>query len=50
VSILFGIALLAAPGAGLLVWIYLMGGYALLFGISLLVAAFRLRGHSSAAV
>ncbi len=45
VSVLFGIALLSAPGAGLLIWIYFIGAYALLFGISLLVAAFRLRGH-----
>ncbi len=46
VSVLFGIALLAAPGAGLLIWIYFLGAYALLFGISLLVAAFRLRVYS----
>ncbi len=46
VSVLFGIALLAVPSAGLLFWIYLMGAYAFLFGLSLLVAAFRLRGHS----
>jgi uncharacterized membrane protein HdeD (DUF308 family) len=45
-SLLLGIALLAAPGAGLLFGIYLVGAYALLFGISLLVLAFRLRGHS----
>lgn len=50
VSVVFGIALLAAPRAGLLFWIYLMGAYALLFGISLLVAAFRLRGHSVVSV
>ena len=46
VSVLFGIALLAAPGAGLLIWIYFLGAYALLFGISLLVTAFRLRVYS----
>jgi uncharacterized membrane protein HdeD (DUF308 family) len=45
-SLLLGVALLAAPGAGLLFGIYLMGAYALLFGISLLVLAFRLRGHA----
>jgi uncharacterized membrane protein HdeD (DUF308 family) len=45
-SLLLGIALLAAPGAGLLFGIYLVGAYAFLFGISLLVLAFRLRGHS----
>ena len=50
VSVLFGIALLAAPTAGLLFWIYLMGAYALLFGISLLAAAIRLRRHAAAPV
>lgn len=44
-SILFGIALLAVPGAGLLVWIYVLGVYALLYGGSMLALAFRLRGH-----
>ena len=44
-SVLLGIALLAAPGAGLLFVVYLLGAYALLFGFSLLAVAFRLRGH-----
>lgn len=46
-SVVFGIALLAVPGAGLLVWIYLLGIYALMYGASLLALAFRLRGHST---
>lgn len=50
VSVLFGIALLAAPGSGLLIWVYLIGGYALLVGISLLVAAFRLRSRIPSAI
>ncbi|MGI4789086.1 MAG: HdeD family acid-resistance protein [Janthinobacterium lividum] len=45
-SIVFGIALLAAPGVGILVWITILGIYALMYGISLLTLAFRLRGHS----
>ena len=45
VSVLLGIALLAAPRTGVLFGIYLIGAYALLFGVSLLAAAFRLRGH-----
>ena len=44
-SVLLGIALLAAPGAGLLIWVYMLGAYALLFGASLLALAFRLRGR-----
>ena len=48
-SILFGVALLAVPGAGLVVWIYVLGVYALLYGGSMLALAFRLRGHSQSA-
>lgn len=44
-SVVFGIALLVMPGAGLLVWITLLGIYALLYGVSLLALAYRLRGH-----
>jgi uncharacterized membrane protein HdeD (DUF308 family) len=43
VSILLGIALIVAPGAGLLAWVWLLGAYALVFGILLLTMAFRLR-------
>ena len=45
-SVLFGIALLAAPGVGILLWITVLGVYALMYGVSLLALAFRLRGHS----
>jgi len=48
-SVLFGIALLAVPGTGLLVWIYVLGVYAVLYGGSMLALAFRLRGHSQSA-
>lgn len=44
-SVLLGIALLAAPRTGVLFGLYLMGASALLFGFSLLAAALRLRGH-----
>lgn len=43
-SVLLGIFLILMPGAGLLAWIWMVGAYALLFGILLLVLAFRLRG------
>ena len=44
-SIVLGVALLAAPGAGLLAWIWMFGAYALVVGVMLIGLAFRLRGH-----
>jgi uncharacterized membrane protein HdeD (DUF308 family) len=43
-SIAFGIILIALPGPGALSIIWLLGSYALLFGILTLVLSFRLRG------
>jgi len=48
-SVVFGGALLAMPGAGLLVWVYLLGIYTLMYGGSLLALSLRLRGHSGIA-
>lgn len=42
-SVLLGIFLMLMPGAGLLAWVWMIGAYALLFGILLLILAFRLR-------
>jgi uncharacterized membrane protein HdeD (DUF308 family) len=44
VSIIFGILLIAQPGAGAISIVWLLGGYALIFGILTLMFAFRLRG------
>ena len=44
VSIIFGILLIAQPGAGAISIVWLLGAYALFFGILTLVLAFRLRG------
>jgi uncharacterized membrane protein HdeD (DUF308 family) len=43
-SILFGILLFVFPGAGALSVIWLIGIYAIFFGISEIIFAFRLRG------
>jgi uncharacterized membrane protein HdeD (DUF308 family) len=44
-SALLGILLVAAPGAGLLAWAWVIGAYALASGVLLLMLALRLRGH-----
>src|SRR5262245_42383214 len=44
VSIIFGILLITQPGAGAISIVWLLGAYALLFGILTLMLAFRLRG------
>jgi uncharacterized membrane protein HdeD (DUF308 family) len=44
VSIIFGALLIAQPGAGAISIVWLLGAYALLFGMLTLMLAFRLRG------
>jgi uncharacterized membrane protein HdeD (DUF308 family) len=43
-SVLFGVVLLAQPGAGALAIVWLIGLYAVVFGIALLALSWRLRG------
>jgi uncharacterized membrane protein HdeD (DUF308 family) len=45
VSVLFGLFVLLAPGAGALAIVLWLGVYALVFGVFLLILAIRLRGH-----
>jgi uncharacterized membrane protein HdeD (DUF308 family) len=43
-SIIFGIALILFPGTGILTLLWLLAGYAIVFGVVLIVLAFRVRG------
>ncbi|MHB8733140.1 MAG: HdeD family acid-resistance protein [bacterium] len=47
-SIILGVLLIVHPGAGALALLWLIGFYALLFGVLMLLLAFRLRGHAAA--
>ena len=49
-SVMFGVVLLIAPGAGALAVIFLIGAYAVVFGIALLGLAWRLREHHQTAI
>ena len=49
VSVLFGIALLINPGMSAVVLTWWLGGYAIAFGIMLMILAFSLRGRHEAA-
>src|SRR5262249_48568640 len=44
-SVVFGVIIMVFPGAGLVTLVWLIGVYAIIFGIILLALAFRLRGH-----
>ena len=46
-SVLFGVVLVAAPGAGALGLVLVIGAYAVLFGAMLLLVAWRLRSHQA---
>lgn len=47
-SVIFGILLIASPGTGMLALVWMVGFYAILFGVSSLGLAYRLRGIAAA--
>jgi uncharacterized membrane protein HdeD (DUF308 family) len=47
-SVLFGVVLLVAPGAGILGLIWVIASYAIVFGIMLVMEAFKLKSHYTA--
>ncbi len=46
-SVLFGLLLAVLPGVGILSLIWLIGAYAVAFGVLLLITAFRVRGRDN---
>ena len=48
-SVLFGLFIIARPGEGALAVIWVIGGYALVFGIFLVAFAFRIKGRGQTA-
>ncbi|HUL68401.1 MAG TPA: HdeD family acid-resistance protein [Burkholderiaceae bacterium] len=50
ISVVFGILLLAQPGAGALALVWLIATYAVIFGIVLVILAFKVRGFAGRVV
>ena len=46
-SVLFGVAVIAVPGAGALALVWLIGIYAIVYGVILVMFALRLRKHAT---
>lgn len=47
-SVIFGVLMVASPGAGALAVVWIIASYSILFGILLLVLGFRLKKHAAA--
>jgi uncharacterized membrane protein HdeD (DUF308 family) len=45
ISVLFGIGVMVAPGAGALALIWVIGTYAIIIGVLYVALAFRLKKH-----
>jgi uncharacterized membrane protein HdeD (DUF308 family) len=50
VSVLFGVALIVAPGAGVMALIWLIAAYAIVHGVLLVLLAFKLRGRTRSGI
>ena len=50
VSVLFGVALIVAPGAGVMALIWLIAAYAIVHGVLLVMLAFKLRGRTRSGI
>jgi uncharacterized membrane protein HdeD (DUF308 family) len=48
-SVIFGVLLFVFPGGGLLSLLWLLGAYAIAFGVALIFLSFRVRGLSTSA-
>jgi uncharacterized membrane protein HdeD (DUF308 family) len=48
-SVAFGVVIAIAPGAGVVTLVWLIGMYAIIFGVILVALGFRLRGHGARA-
>jgi len=48
-AVIFGIILLIAPGEGIISLIWLLGWYAILFGLFMIVGAFQIRSRAKEA-
>ena len=46
-SVAFGVVIALFPGAGLVTLVWLVGMYAIIFGVILVALGFRLRGHGA---
>ena len=46
-SVAFGVVIAIFPGAGLVTLVWMVGMYAIIFGIILVALGFRLRGHGA---
>jgi uncharacterized membrane protein HdeD (DUF308 family) len=46
ISVLFGVAMMLSPGAGALALIWVIGSYAIVIGVLLVVLSFRLKKHA----
>ena len=44
-SVLLGIFIIARPGAGLITLVWILGVYAIVYGVMLVALSFKLRGH-----